>query len=879
MHLKFSVPLMLAFLVGPHLYGQNHVIPDGRGESASSQLFFTENKGQLVDLNYDPRPEVKFYHESSTIELFLLENSRVVFGFNYLSSYPGIPDSISRLDMTHMVDEEILTPSTSSPIAVEQLLREDNYFLAHCQPGIQGVKSYQRVVYPNVYPHIDHHVYSNAAGFKFYWVIQPGGDPNEIRIQFDGQDQLLVDSVEVEIFQDQIQIALEQAIAYEIDANNQVTPTSWQPYYRHYPDSTLGFYTDSYDTTKTLVIQVAPPAPPLPSSPMGSIRNLEWSTYIGEKKQDGVNDLFHDKRGYTYLIGTTQSSKFPLVANKTAHVGETDAFIVEFTDQGRNYKGTFYGGKKDDAFTCGEALPNGDILIAGNTMSHVVNGKTNPDKTPQDQTSSGIVTKWDNDLSQILFEDFYGGSAQLEIADLSYQGNQEFVIVGNTYTPVGTNSRLTFVNRGGNSFHQRLSFVQEGFISRLSTIQGAVIHNTQYGGGSKDAVTAVQSDGLGNYYIAGYTETRKTETVSCSPSNDTHYPPIELCQSLGDSIFRDTNTGPGSDLFVCMFNSLDELKWATLIGSEKSELENAHLAIDPDQPSMVYLGGMTEGPSSFPIPNQAPGFQWTPNTSGVMQGFVIRINDRKSIDWGTLIGCDSSLSLVTDIKMADNLGILVTGGTLCNDPQSPQNYGSPPTANQFPMADNGGQLWLQRDSGQVASKGSWESFIQVYNASHQLQWSTFYGGNDADQYQRISYEPINQKIYTSGSSNIDKTAIPLLRLQNTNSFFDTLSPHLGNLTTYIARFDGMINAMRVSENLIEDQSLKIWPNPTRDILNVELQEDSEVFILNLQGQIVEHQSFATGGDQTLSLKKLVPGSYCLLLRNKDFTKTAKVIVQ
>ncbi|MFA4851618.1 MAG: hypothetical protein WC599_03780 [Bacteroidales bacterium] len=36
-----------------------------------------------------------------------------------------------------------------------------NYYLGHCPQGVTDVKGYYRVVYPNVYPKIDMHCYSN----------------------------------------------------------------------------------------------------------------------------------------------------------------------------------------------------------------------------------------------------------------------------------------------------------------------------------------------------------------------------------------------------------------------------------------------------------------------------------------------------------------------------------------------------------------------------------------------------------------------------------------------------------------------------------------------------------------------------------------------
>src|SRR5262249_9739036 len=58
----------------------------------------------------------------------------------------------------------------------------ENFYLAHCPNGITGVKSYQKLVFENVYPHIDWVVYSTGDHMKYDFVVRPGGNPAQIRL-------------------------------------------------------------------------------------------------------------------------------------------------------------------------------------------------------------------------------------------------------------------------------------------------------------------------------------------------------------------------------------------------------------------------------------------------------------------------------------------------------------------------------------------------------------------------------------------------------------------------------------------------------------------------------------------------------------------------
>ena len=67
-----------------------------------------------------------------------------------------------------------------------------NYYNVPQHPeGILEVHNYAKVIYREVYPHIDWVLYSKADGsLKYDFIVHPGGNPNDIVLEYEGADQL-----------------------------------------------------------------------------------------------------------------------------------------------------------------------------------------------------------------------------------------------------------------------------------------------------------------------------------------------------------------------------------------------------------------------------------------------------------------------------------------------------------------------------------------------------------------------------------------------------------------------------------------------------------------------------------------------------------------
>src|SRR5690606_23974725 len=96
---------------------------------------------------------------------------------------PGNTSSENTEIRTHRFSVQLAGANPQPAIRTENISSGvQNYYLAHCPQGITGVKSYKKLVFENIYPHIDWVIYSTGKHMKYDFVVRPGGDPEQIRL-------------------------------------------------------------------------------------------------------------------------------------------------------------------------------------------------------------------------------------------------------------------------------------------------------------------------------------------------------------------------------------------------------------------------------------------------------------------------------------------------------------------------------------------------------------------------------------------------------------------------------------------------------------------------------------------------------------------------
>lgn len=140
-------------------------------------LVFVENKGQINDSDGKQRNDIAFSAESKGIRMFFRTD-----GVSYVVTKSDTKEkdkgTLYRLDMNFN--------SKTQPVI--QGKEQTTNFTSYDVGKLHDLKamSYQRIVYSNVYPHIDVVFYSSENNLKYDFIVHPGGNPADIQLEYKG---------------------------------------------------------------------------------------------------------------------------------------------------------------------------------------------------------------------------------------------------------------------------------------------------------------------------------------------------------------------------------------------------------------------------------------------------------------------------------------------------------------------------------------------------------------------------------------------------------------------------------------------------------------------------------------------------------------------
>ncbi len=146
---------------------------DLHNEPAAHSFLYYENKGQLQSSDSLPVsvPNERFYTNNTYPNLYFTNNS-FSFVFSHINNVVAIHDTMQRVDVSFPGSD--LDNAKIYPL--EEQTPYLNYFTTLCPDGITEIHGNQRLVIPDLYYNIDLIYYSNDAGFKYYFIVKPGGE-------------------------------------------------------------------------------------------------------------------------------------------------------------------------------------------------------------------------------------------------------------------------------------------------------------------------------------------------------------------------------------------------------------------------------------------------------------------------------------------------------------------------------------------------------------------------------------------------------------------------------------------------------------------------------------------------------------------------------
>jgi hypothetical protein len=592
-------------------------------------MAFEPNQGQAD-------PAVKFLARGRGYGLFLMPTETV------LVLAPAGPGRVRGSQVVAPAAEAIVVrmrlvgADPEAAIAgVDPLPGRSHYLLGESDRWRRSVPSFARVQYTGVYPGVSLVFYGTERQLEYDFVVAPGADPATVALAFDGVDGVRLDGDgDLVLATPGGEIRLHRPVIYQ-EAGGERRPVeggyvldgdrvrfrvaAWDASRPLVIDPVLGYSTflggssndqgfgiavdstgNAYVTGSTVSSNF-----PVSSAPLRATRagvtdafvtklspggTLLYSTFLGGSGDDAGNAIAVDTAGNAYVVGTTNSTTFPVLgAFQPTLRGGNDAFVAKLDPSGSTLVYSTYLGSNTDDTGNGIALDAaGNAYVTGSTAS--AGFPNNGAVTCLGTKSTGddaFVVMLDTTGATVGYCRFVGGSGVDSGQGIAADAAGNVWFVGAT-----TSSNLPVVAAVQPTFGGR----SDGFVGKLDPT-GAVVYLTYLGGTGTDLAFAVAVDVAGNAYVTGSTDSIDFPTVA----------PLQPV------------LGGGDDAFVAKLNAAGSaVVFATYLGGIGDDAGNG-IAVHPGD-SSVYVAGSTKS-LDFPVvlPIQ-------PGLAGRMDAFVARLN-------------------------------------------------------------------------------------------------------------------------------------------------------------------------------------------------------------------------------------------------------------
>lgn len=551
-------------------------------------LSFEKNHGQAVS-------QVKFIARGAGYGLFLTASGAVLTLGNEAES--------SALKM-----QVVGASAHSRVVGLDAMRGKSNYIIGSDRKKWRtGVPSFGKVLYEEIYPGVDMVYYGNQQQLEYDFIIAPGGDPESIRLGFEGAHMLRVDeSGDLVLGTSAGEIRQRRPFIYQ-EASGMKKQVAGR--YVIERDNKVSFEVADYDKSKPLIIDPV----------------LVYSTYLGSSQTDEGSAIAVDGEGNAYVTGFTSAADFPVTlgAFQQALKGPfTDVFVTKLNPSGTALIYSTYLGGNGRVGERGRGIAvdaASSAYVTGETFSvdfPTTPGSFRPSIDPGDlfSFSAVFVTKLDPSGGKLIYSTFIGPGQGNGIT-IDQAGNAYVTGVAVSNIPPASNFPVT---PGAFQTTPSPMDLNDAFVTKLNPLGSGLVYSTLLGGRRMDQSRAIAIDAAGNAFVTGVTESA-------------NFP-------VTPGAFQTTNrsgTVPGSDgdAFVTRLNAAGSgLIYSTYLGGVDYD-EAFGIAVDAA--SNAYVTGIT---SSSNFPTTAGVVQPTP-PGGVDEAFITRVNATGSgLVYSTFIG-------------------------------------------------------------------------------------------------------------------------------------------------------------------------------------------------------------------------------------------------
>lgn len=570
-----------------------------------------------------------------------------------------------------------------------------NYYLgADPQRWAGGALAYEEFLYREVYPYIDLLIESTLDGFKYSFLVYPGGNPSHISFRVEGAPDLFVDQGRCVMLTTAGTIEEEAPYCHQ---QGMEVPSAFRV-----EGDVLGFDLGEYDPAKTLVID--------PS--------VVFSTLSLSISDNWGFTATYDAEGNGYSGGTVYGATYPTTTGayqRTWGGGPTgdnlarDCGIYKVSPNGLSllYM-TFFGGSHNEQPHSLVVDHAGNLVVYGSTLSSdlPINGGV---KKTYGGGHDIFLAKFNSNGSKLLASTYLGDSGndglngEYDNASVSdfrnpselvynygdlYRGEVIVDSFNNIYLASTTES-VRFQVTAGAYMDRFGGGEQDAVVVKLNPNLDKLIWSTFLGGSSHDAAYSIDLDKFNNVYVTGGTKS-------------SNYP-------MTGSAYDGSYNGGMSDAFVCHLSADgSSLLASTFLGTSGYD-QGFFVKVGPD--NKPYLLGQTDG-SGFP----------TVGTSGnaSLGLFVAKMQkDLSKVLISRIIGANGIVNISPAAFTVDQCGRVYFsgwGGLVAGDNTTGNTAGLTTTVDAVKRTTNGRDFYMAVYTKDLATP--------IY--------ATFFGGTDMD---------------------------------------------------------------------------------------------------------------------------------------------------
>jgi hypothetical protein len=890
---------------------------DFNNELPSISHGYELGRGQIVDLDGNVSNEVAMHTQFTNPQIYL--------GDQFTSMvWAKIDDDSTTVDTLHRVDMELQGSLKGRILKSEELNIRNNYYLGAQSNGILQNKSYARAVREDVYPEIDQHYFSNEEGFKMYFVVNPSGNHQDIKLKFTGGASVsLTPSGGLKVQTSLGIIEFDKPIVYNVNPGGNNVPMPASGYFLDLGNDEYGFFVQNYPSSRKLVIQ-------LQKTPVAKgAGNTEWCTYLGGTGGDIVKDMDADENGNIYICGGTNSPTFPTVgagiyqpnldASKNGFISKFDplyeltwsTFVggAGFSNSSNDLKSIACDSTTQSLYVAGSSSNGhgvGSFPLAGSPTAFVETfGNVNNSRCYFARFNQNFgMREW-----MTMFPADNGGLEQK--IDVDRNGNVYFAVHGKpsqavTYTcsPTGDNTFPVCNVSSPNAYQQEPSSSggpQEIYVGKFNSSL-ELVWSTALGGSESEFLYDIEVDDVtDHFYVVGATLSDPNLTL-CQTANTSNLFPI--CSS-GSAYLEDYRSD--FDGFITRFSFDGELDWSTYYGGIGEDLvtdvevdPQGNVIISGNSNSFMNAATSCSAPIGFdaglPYCWPAGAYNQLHQPGYANDAFIAKFDvNNLNLIWGTRIGGPAqeseSFKAPSPKLSVDSTGnIYLFGNTRSGSSDSGSDYQS-----SFPTLDHPDFYYSNGHADYGVGNlnaGHWDMFIMGYNNNGALFWSTYFGGTGSTVKEPDYAAEIvstGEKVYICGFTN-STTSFPLNQPNTPTPYYQDQ-----NLST---TFDmGFIAQVKLDQTVgIEEQSgewensdsdgIFVYPNPNNGEFELEwfsvANESVKLELVNQLGQIVRQDKIHSNtgfNHHHLTYGNLSNGIYFLNLRNDSNQQTVKLIIR